>query len=73
MVSIFIQCLRKILGSTHFMIKILQIYLEQTKEVSAIQHMYKSMETYLENCLGPFEDHFRDDYFLASLELSNKK
>ena len=47
--------------------------MEQTKEVSAIQHMYKSMETYLETCLGPFEDHFKDDYFLASLELSKNE
>jgi len=46
-----------------------QIYLERTMEVAAMKHMYKSMDNYLENCFGPFEDHFRDDYFLASLDL----
>jgi len=46
-----------------------QIYLERTEEVAAMKHMYKSMEHYLETCLGPFEDHFRDDYFLASMEM----
>lgn len=73
LVSIFIQCLKKIYRQTSFLNSFLQIYLEQTNEAAAIQHMYKSMETYLENCLGPFEDHFRDDYFLASLELSKNK
>ena len=36
-----------------------------------MKHMYKSMENYLDECLGPMEDHFRDDYYLAAQQVKN--
>ena len=42
-----------------------QIYLEESDDVAAVTHMYKSMENHLDERFGPVEDFFRDDYFLA--------
>lgn len=44
-----------------------QIYLEESDDVAALVHMYKSMENHLDERFGPVEDFFRDDYFLASI------
>lgn len=44
-----------------------QIYLERKDENLARVHMFKSMESHFDDCFGPIEDFFRDDYFLASL------
>ena len=44
-----------------------QIYLERVNEDQAMVHMFKSMESHFDDCFGPIEDFFRDDYFLASL------
>ena len=44
-----------------------QIYLEKAHENQAMVHMFKSMESHFDDCFGPIEDFFRDDYFLASL------
>ena len=45
----------------------LQIYIEKKDENQAMVHMFKSMESHFDDCFGPIEDFFRDDYFLASL------
>ena len=45
----------------------IQIYLEESDDVAALVHMYKSMENHLDERFGPVEDFFRDDYFLASI------
>jgi len=44
-----------------------QLYLESKKENPAKIHMLKSMENHFDDCFGPIEDFFRDEYFLASL------
>jgi len=44
-----------------------QIYLETYKGGFWQEHMYKSMEHYLEDLFGPLEDIFKDDYYVASL------
>jgi len=44
-----------------------QIYIEKKDENQAMVHMFKSMESHFDDCFGPIEDFFRDDYFLASL------
>lgn len=44
-----------------------QIYLESYKGELWLEHMYKSMEHYLEDLFGPSEDIFQDDYYVASL------
>jgi len=44
-----------------------QIYLGDRADENSLVHFYKSMEAHLDDCLGPVEDYFRDDYFLASI------
>ena len=48
-------------------ILLLKIYLDRIEDFSALVHMYKSMESHFDDCFGPTEDFFRDDYFLASI------
>ena len=45
----------------------IQIYIESEEEHPAKVHMLKSMENHFDDCFGPIEDFFKDDYFLASL------
>ena len=47
--------------------KYFQIYLDKNVDEHSEMHLLKSMESFLDTCLGPVEDYYRDDYFLASL------